>query len=120
MPKIIMIVDDESDIRTTVKAILEKNGYKIVTAISGDDCLKQIQGGAKPDLILMDIMMPGTPTREVIKNIKNIKIAFLSVVRITEAEKEGLTEQKNIVDYIQKPFDIEDLLKRVQEILEEK
>jgi len=112
MTKKIMIVDDEPDIRETVKKILEKNKYKVVTAVNGDDCLKKLEK-EKPDLILMDIMMPGTPVGEVVKKIKNIKIAYLSVVRTSEAEKEELLGQSNIVDFIQKPFDINELVKKV-------
>ena len=68
MAKKIMVVDDEPDIRATVKTVLEKNGYKVVTAVDGDDCLKKLKK-EKPDLILMDIMMPGTPVREVVPTI---------------------------------------------------
>jgi two-component system, OmpR family, alkaline phosphatase synthesis response regulator PhoP len=113
--KKIMVVDDEPDIRETVQTVLEKEGYKVVTAESGDDCLKKLY--EKPDLILMDIMMPGTPTKEVVKKIKGIKVAYLSVVRMSEAEKEDLMKNKAIVDYIQKPFDIKELVKRVKKIL---
>ena len=116
MTKTIMVVDDEEDIRSSVKMILKKEGYSVVTAVSGDDCLKKLEK-TKPDLILMDIMMPGTPTRDVVKKIKNVKISFLSVVRTSEAEKEELLGQKNIVDFIQKPFDIKTLIARVKKIL---
>lgn len=115
--KIVMVVDDEPDIRTTVKAVLEKNKYKVITAVNADDCLKKIQGGEKPDLILMDIMMPGTPVREVIPKLGKFKIAYLSVVRTSEAEKEDLMKNKNIIDFIQKPFDIDELLKRVKKLV---
>ena len=118
MTKTIMVADDEPDIRATVKTVLEQNGYKVITAISGDDCLKQLKK-EKPDLILMDIMMPGTPTKDVVAQIKDIKISFLSVVRTSEAEKEELVKQKNIVDFIQKPFDINELLKRVKKLVGE-
>ncbi len=118
MVKTIMIVDDEPDIRETVKTVLEKNGYKVVTAENGDDCLKKLKE-SKPDLILMDIMMPGTPVKDVVPQIKNTKIAYLSVVRTGEAEKEELLKEKNIVDFIQKPFDINNLLKRVKKIVGE-
>lgn len=116
MSKTIMVVDDEQDIRLTVKTILEKNGYKVITAESGDDCLEKLKKD-KPDLILMDIMMPGTPVRDIVKKIKNIKIAYLTVVRLAEAEKEELLKSKNIVGYIEKPFDIDELLKKVKEFL---
>jgi len=113
MKKTILVVDDESDIRTTVKTILEKEGYNGITAVNGDDALDKLKK-EKPALILLDIMMPGTPVREVVKKIKNVKIVYLSVVRTSEAEKEELLGQKNIVDFIQKPFDVKDLIKRVK------
>ena len=116
--KTIMIVDDEPDNITTVRTVLEANKYNVISAVNGDDCLKQIKERANPDLILMDIMMPGTPVGEVVKKIKNIKIAFLSVVKTSEAEKEELLGQKNIVDFIQKPFDINELLEKVKKIVD--
>jgi two-component system response regulator VicR len=116
MPRTILVVDDEPDIRESVKMILEVNGYKVVTAVDGDDCLKKVQEN-DPDLILLDIMMPGTPVSEVVKKIKEIKIAFMSVVRISDARKKGLCKQDNIVDFFQKPFNVADLIERVELIL---
>lgn len=116
--KTILVVDDEPDIRESVKMILEPNGYKIIMAIDGDDCLKKLEKQT-PDLILLDIMMPGKPIAEVIKQIKDIKIAFMSVVRISEARKKGLCEQSNIVDFLQKPFNVDDLISRVKLHLDE-
>lgn len=115
--KTIMVVDDEPDIRATVKLVLEKNKYNVITAVNADDCLKKIKSGDKPDLILMDIMMPGTPVRDIIPKLSKFKIAYLSVVRTSEAEKEDLMKSKNIVDFIQKPFDINELLKRIKKLV---
>jgi len=117
MTKTIMVVDDEADNITTVKAVLEKEGYIVLTAVTADDCLKQVKGGAKPDLILMDIMMPGTPVRDVIPKLAPIKVAYLSVVRTSEAEREDLMKSKNIVGFIQKPFDIKDLVENVKKMV---
>lgn len=116
MVKKILVVDDEPDIRSTVKTVLEKNGYKVVTAVNGDDGLKKWQA-EKPNLILLDIMMPGTPVREIVPKMKGAKIAYLSVVRTSEAEKEDLMKSKNIVDFIQKPFDINELVRRVKKLI---
>ena len=116
MPKTILVVDDEPDIRQSVKQILEVNGYKVVTAVDGDDCLRKIPE-FKPDLILLDIMMPGTPVGDVVKQIKNTKIAFMSVVRISDARKRGLCANDNVVDFFQKPFNVSDLIDRVEIIL---
>ena len=114
--KTILLVDDEADIRTAVREILEHEKYKVITAVDGDDCLKKLKT-VKPDLILLDIMMPGTPVKEVIKKIKGVKIAFCSVVRMADMEKEELMKQGNIVDFIQKPFELEDLVKRVKKLI---
>jgi len=117
MAKIIMVVDDEQDIRDTTKIVLEKNGYGVIPAVNADDCLKQIEKGAKPDLILMDIMMPGTPPKDIVPKLGKFKISYLSVVRTSEAEKEDMMKAKNIVGFIQKPFDIDVLLKNVKKIV---
>ncbi len=112
-----MVVDDEPDNLKTVKTILEANKYNVMTAITADDCLEQIENQKKPHLILMDIMMPGTPVKEIVPKLKGIPVSYLSVVRLSEAEKEELMKPKNVVDFIQKPFDINDLLKKIKKIL---
>jgi CheY-like chemotaxis protein len=117
MPPKIMIVDDEIDIRTPVEEVLEREGYKVMTAVSADDCLKKVRAGEKPDLILMDIVMPGTPVRKIIPKLGKIKIAYLSVVQTSEAEKKDLMKNKNIVDMIQKPFELSELIKRVKKLV---
>ena len=116
MVKKILVVDDEPDVRNTVKTVLEKNGFNVITAINAEEGFKKWQS-EKPDLVLMDIMMPGTPVREIIPKLGKIKIAYLSVVRTSEAEKEDLMKNKNIVDFIQKPFDINELVKRVKKLV---
>lgn len=118
MTKTILVVDDEPDIRQSVKTILEVNGYKVVTAVDGNDCLQKVHE-FNPDLILLDIMMPGKPVDDVVRQIKDTKIAFMSVVRISDARKRGLCTQENIVDFFQKPFNVTDLIDRVELILNE-
>ena len=113
--KTIMVVDDEQDNRDTVKALLEQNNYKVVTAVNGDDCLKKLEK-QKVDLILLDVMMPGMPVKDVVSKIKDIKIIYLTAVKTSEAEKEELLGSDNVVGFIQKPFDIDKLLKKVQEV----
>lgn len=114
--KTIMVVDDEKDVRDTVRTVLEKGGYNVITAVDGEDCLKKLKA-SKPALILLDIMMPGTPVKDVVKKIKGPKIAYLSVVRTSEAEKEELLSSGKIAEFIQKPFDVQDLLKRVKRLV---
>ena len=115
MKKTIMIVDDEPDVRSTVKVVLKKEGYNVIAAVNADDCLEKLPK-QKVDLVLLDIMMPGTPVREIINQIKGTKIAYLTAVRTSEAEKEELLKSKNVVGFIQKPFDIDELIKKVKNI----
>ena len=116
--KSILIVDDDPDVAESVRMILQVNNYKVNTAFDGDECLRIIRE-EKPDLVLLDIMMPGTPIDELLKQMKDIKIAFMSVVRISDAKKRGLYSQGNIVEFFQKPFNVNDLVQRVEEILKE-
>lgn len=122
MGNIIMVVDDEESLIELVKAILEQENYEVIKAMSGEECLKKLKT-VKPDLILLDMMMPGMSGREVCESIrqnpktKDLKIAFLTVAKFSEAGK-GVLEKMNVLDYITKPFDNQDLVKRVKKMAE--
>ena len=57
MPQIVLVVDDDSSIVYTIKSILLKNGYEVITGTNGDEALKLIKNN-KPDLIITDLAMP--------------------------------------------------------------
>jgi DNA-binding response OmpR family regulator len=117
---LILEVDDEEDIRQTVKNVLEDEGYKVITAKNGRDCLTKIDKN-KPDLILLDILMPGITTKEILTEFKKRKlktpIIFLTVVKLSEGSIETMINGW-ASDYILKPFDNKDLVKSVERILE--
>jgi DNA-binding response OmpR family regulator len=117
MPKKIMIVDDNPDIVETLKTIMEAEGQKTDTAYNGKEFLAKTKK-AKPDLVLLDVMMPGLTTKEIIEKLKamklKLKILLVTVVRFSDEEKDILMKSYNIVDYITKPFDVADLVKRVK------
>lgn len=114
--KTILVVDDDPDVVESLKSILEKQGYGVITAARGEECLKILQE-TTPDLILLDIMMPGIPVKDVVEQIENIKIAYISTVWISEARQQGLCKQDNIVDFFQKPFNTSGLVERINLIL---
>ncbi len=122
MAKKIMIVDDEESLVELVKALMEQENYEVIPAMSGKECLEKLKT-VKPDLILLDMMMPGMSGREVCESIrkdpetKDLKIAFLTVAKFSEAGKDVL-EKMDVLDYITKPFDNQDLVKRVKKALE--
>ena len=113
MAKTIMVVDDEKDMRETLSGVLKKAGFSVITAVSGNDCLEKLKK-AKPDLILLDIMMPGLSSRSLVEKVGKVKVVYVSVVRLAEAEKGELLKKKNIVAFIEKPFDIDELVETVR------
>lgn len=120
--KKVMIVDDEPDTVDAVKSILQSYGFESIEARSGKECLDKLKKTI-PDLILLDIMMPGMTARGVVKKLKknkrtkNIKIIYLTAVGASEEEKEELKSLGHVVDYIEKPFDVDDLVNRIKQAL---
>lgn len=113
--KRILIVDDEADIRTTVKTLLEREGFLVDIAQNSDECIKKVSVESY-NLILLDIMMPGTPVKMVVEKVTTIPIAFLSVVRTSEEEQRALLARPNVKAFIQKPFNIKDLVSIVKRL----
>ncbi len=119
MPKI-YVVDDEKDIREILKVNLQKNGYDVATFASAEEVLKQL-AIAKPDLLILDIMMSGMDGLDLCKHIrasntlKDIPILFLSA-KSAELDK-VLGLELGADDYITKPFSIHELIARVKAIL---
>lgn len=109
----ILIVDDETDIITMLRDYFEINGYIILTAGNGNEALKQAE--KQPDLILLDINMPGPDGIEVCKKISNFvscPILFLTA-KVEDGDKiNGFRAGGD--DYIVKPFSVEELGARVE------
>ena len=116
---LVLIVDDEADIRETVKNVLEDEGFKAITAKNGQDALEKIKK-TKPDLIILDILMPGLTTKEIVLGIKKQKIRspiiFLTVVKFSETVKQDIIKEY-MADYIEKPFKNIQLIKRIKKVL---
>jgi CheY-like chemotaxis protein len=119
--KKVMVVDDEETLVELVKAIFEQEDFEVIGANSGPDCLEKLKT-VKPDVILMDMMMPGMSGRETTEKImadpktKDLKVIFLTVARFSEVGQTSL-KKMNVVDYITKPFDNADLVKRVKKAI---
>jgi two-component system response regulator VicR len=117
--KKIMVVDNEPDIVDLTRTVLELGGYEVATAYSGEECLRYLEK-EKVDLILLDIMMPGMSGWDVFNRIKkkskDVKVAFMSVLEISDKRKQVLIEE-GLADYIMKPFDKDTLLDRIDHML---
>lgn len=120
----IMIVDDNDDMRYTLKIALESHDatYKITEANSGSDCLHKVSK-SKPDIILMDIMMPEMDGLETVVKIKedskNEKIKIIFVSATTDMKSRNMAKIAGD-DFIEKPFEPSDLDKRIKKVLKQK
>ncbi len=121
--KKILVVDDSLTIRMQIKDILEDEGYEVELAKDGETCLELIQT-VTPDIILLDIIMPGISGLDVCKAIKgdqrtqDIPILILTHVSDSENKVAGLNAGAD--DYVTKPFAIEELNARISAILRTK
>jgi DNA-binding response OmpR family regulator len=121
MPKEILIVDDEPGIVVPVQFLMEQQGYHVMTANRGEDALDMICQ-YKPDLVLLDIMLPGIDGYEVCEivrlnpNYRDVKIMFLTAKGREVDIKRGLALGADA--YITKPFSNVALIAKVKEILE--
>lgn len=117
----IMIVDDNRDIAETLKTIMEIEKHETEIAYNGEEFLNKVEK-TNPDLVLLDVMMPGLKTKEILtklkeKGLENLKIMLVTVVRFSDEERKVLMEQFRIRDYVTKPFDVPMLIDRVRKAL---
>ncbi|RLF29123.1 MAG: response regulator [Thermoplasmata archaeon] len=114
--KKIMIVDDEPDLREMINLMLQKEGFETITAENGEDFLNKVDG-FQPDLVTLDVMMPGLTTKEILEKLREKetkpKIILLTVVRFSEEETQRMYKM-GIVDYITKPFEVDELLDSIR------
>jgi DNA-binding response OmpR family regulator len=97
--------------------MMQKEGFETEMAEDGDDFLEKVDR-FQPDLVTLDVMMPGLSTEEILEKLKEKKskpkIILLTVVRYSGEEKEKMLKTNNIVGYIKKPFDLDDLMDAVK------
>ena len=109
--KRILIVEDDVDIHNLIKNVLEKERYDVISAYSGTEAILLIEKKT-PDLILLDLMLPGLSGEEIIKKVNNIPIIVISAKISSEDKVNALSIGAN--DYITKPFDTDELLARIK------
>ena len=123
MSKEILIVDDEPDVVVPMQFLMEQQGYSVMAAFRGEDALDLIYQ-YKPDLVLLDIMLPGIDGWEVCEiirlnqNYRDIKIVFLTAKGRDEDVAKGLALGADA--YITKPFSNAVLVATVKKLLENK
>lgn len=115
----ILVVEDDRELNRAVCAYLNDNGYETVGCLNADEAYDAIYGGVLFDMIISDIMMPGTDGFELAQNVRetdqNIPIIFMTARDDFAAKQRGF--RSGIDDYMVKPVDLDELLLRMEALL---
>lgn len=117
----IMLVDDSSTNNLLYESIFESEGYEVVVCDSGRNALKKISAKERPDIILLDLMMPGIDGFDVLIKLKenpetqNIPVIILTAKVDTESESKAF--ELGAIDYIIKPIGIYEITEEIRAIL---
>lgn len=120
MKELIVVIDDEEDIRELIRYNLSKDGFEVACAVSGEEGVALVQR-EKPDLVILDLMLPGIDGLEVCRRLKADPV--LNTIPIVMVSARG--EEPDVVsglelgadDYVSKPFSPRVLLARVRSVL---
>ena len=121
MSKLILVVDDEEDLVTTLEYNLQREAYLTRTALNGASALKQAQIDPVPDLILLDVMLPDILGTEVCRQLRAIeKTRSIPIIMLTAKGEEidrVVGFELGADDYVVKPFSVRELMLRVRALL---
>jgi two-component system KDP operon response regulator KdpE len=113
----ILVVDDEPQIRRVLRSTLSTHGYVITEAKTGEDALESMRK-ERPDLILLDMNMPGMGGIEACRQIRRTSDAPIIMLTVRNAERDKVAAlDAGADDYVVKPFGIEELLARIRAAL---
>ena len=118
MKKRILIIDDEKNIRLTLRSCLDSQGYEIETAVNGEEGLSKIIDDGF-DLVLLDLKMPGLDGMEVLKRVrgKGINVNVIIMTAYGTVEKAVEAMKLGAIDFLSKPFTPDDIRKIVENVL---
>ncbi len=117
----VLIVDDEPDLVQTLQDRLEMNGYSIVTASNGREGLERAVE-EKPDIILLDVIMPIMDGLQMLEALsKHPECKGCAVIMLTaRSQRQDIVRAKScgVMDYVVKPFDLSELIEKIENVLE--
>src|SRR5215468_11796034 len=115
----ILLVDDEPGMLRYIRTLLEVDDYKVETATTGEEAVSRVQKGLQPDLVLLDLLMPGIDGLETLEALRKmqpgVKVIMLSCVNDTK--KVVAAMRLGATDYITKPFQKAELDKVIDQCL---
>lgn len=116
----VLVVDDEPDFLKIASYRLGKIGYKVITASDGKECIEQAKKFS-PDIIILDIMMPGLDGIATVLKLKGIEgtrsIPIIICTAVKESEDEIVARNLGVADYFKKTDRMENLIAKIEEVL---
>jgi two-component system response regulator MprA len=115
----ILIVDDERAVRESLRRALELEGYEIELAGDGSEALYRLEANGEPDVVILDVLMPGLDGLEVCKRLRRAgsRLPVLMLTARDEVEDRVAGLDAGADDYVTKPFALEELLARLRALL---
>jgi DNA-binding response OmpR family regulator len=120
----VLVIDDDGNLRQLLKLLFEHHGFEILLAPDGEIGMTLAEGG-RPDVILLDVAMPYRSGLEVYLDLQNNALTsnipvLICSAALTMRETETWEAMPNVVEVVQKPFDINKLIARIADICEER
>lgn len=114
----ILLVDDETAITDNLAAFLTRSGFGVATASDGEQALACLPE-AKPDLIILDVMMPRLDGRETLRRLRRAGnwLPVILLTQVGEAAERAMALEEGADDYLNKPFDPHELIARIRSVL---
>jgi DNA-binding response OmpR family regulator len=114
----ILVVDDEADLLAELAPLLERAGFQAATASNGEQALQKV-GEFKPDLVVLDVMMPHIDGREVLRRLRQAGdwTPVILLTRVGSPTERAMSLQEGADDYLNKPFEPLELIARIQAVL---
>ena len=124
--KKILVVDDDPNIVKLIKTRLEANNYEVITAEDGEECMQKLSS-EKPDLIILDILMPKADGYNVLIGMKEFKaltgeipiVPVIVLTALSDPRVKNMIEKEEIRDYIVKQFNAQELITKIKMALGE-
>lgn len=104
----VLVVDDDATVQETLRRFLEEKGYEVHTASNGEDALEALER-ASPDVMLLDIRMPGIDGLEVLERVRQAgeEVGVIMISGEADEETARRSLEQGAADYITKPFDLD-------------
>lgn len=118
MPKRVLLVEDEADVQTAVRTLLENSDYEVTSAENGLMALELLEQGLQPEILLLDLMTPGMSGYSLLYELqrRGLNNAFSTIVMSGDVLTKQQIDLFGIKGFISKPFDIDELQAMIEAV----